>query len=424
MPIVVVLGATGAGKSKLALEVAQKFGGEIISADAMQMYKGLDIVTNKVSAEEQRLVKHHMIDFLDPLLKSNVVDFRNQALPIIQELQKRNVMPVICGGTNYYIESLLWNILVQEKITLEPVAKKSKLEEKQSNEDENMSNEELYEKLKSVDPTRAQELHPNERRKILRSLQVFKTEGKPHSEILKAQKLDGKGGPLGGGLRFPLEDLAILWVQCDQNILDERCDKRVDKMIAAGLVDEMGEFHKTVNEQRGANPDYTVGIFQSIGFKEFHDYLLLSTEEKCDAKGQKCFDLGKAQMMLATRQYARRQTKWIRQRFLRSDRQCPPVYALDSTDPKLWHSQVYQPAVDLLEAWIAQEDLSRFQALPVNQQAHSFEDSRKMFYCDVCSLHLKGRLSFEAHTKSRKHYNVKKKFNRGEHPKEQPQPSS
>ena len=78
MPIVVVLGATGAGKSKLALEVAQKFGGEIISADAMQMYKGLDIVTNKVTTEEQQLVKHHMIDFLDPMLKSSVVDFRNQ----------------------------------------------------------------------------------------------------------------------------------------------------------------------------------------------------------------------------------------------------------------------------------------------------------------------------------------------------------
>ena len=78
LPIVVVLGATGAGKSKLALEIAQKFGGEIISADAMQMYKGLNIVTNKVSAEEQQRVKHHMIDFLDPMLRSNVVDFRNQ----------------------------------------------------------------------------------------------------------------------------------------------------------------------------------------------------------------------------------------------------------------------------------------------------------------------------------------------------------
>ena len=84
LPIVVVLGATGAGKSKLALEIAQKFGGEIISADAMQMYRGLDIVTNKVTQAERNLVKHHMIDFLDPLLKSTVVDFRNQVCYCIQ----------------------------------------------------------------------------------------------------------------------------------------------------------------------------------------------------------------------------------------------------------------------------------------------------------------------------------------------------
>ena len=182
VPTVVVLGATGAGKSKLALEVAQKFGGEIISADAMQMYKGLDIVTNKVTSEEQKLVKHHMIDFLDPLLKSSVVDFRNQALPIVQDLRNRNVMPVICGGTNYYIESLLWNVLVNAqgpgsgsdaKTTLEPVNKKVKVEE-----DDNLTNEELHAKLKSIDPERAKDLHPNERRKISRSLQVFREEGK------------------------------------------------------------------------------------------------------------------------------------------------------------------------------------------------------------------------------------------------------
>lgn len=342
VPIVVVLGATGAGKSKLALEVAQKFGGEIISADAMQMYKGLDIVTNKVTSEEQKLVKHHMIDFLDPLLKSSVVDFRNQALPIVQNLQNRNVMPVICGGTNYYIESLLWNVLVNAqgsgsdaKPTLEPVNKKVKVEE-----DDNLTNEELHAKLKSIDPERAKDLHPNERRKISRSLQVFREEGKLHSEIIKDQKKDGKGGPLGGGLRFPMDQLAIFWVQCEQKVLEDRCDKRVDKMISAGLVPEMQDFHRNVNEQRGGNDDYTVGIFQSIGFKEFHEYLMLSPEEQKDPKGQKLFQAGKEQMMLATRQYARRQKKWIRQRFLRGDRECPPVYGLDSTQPALWDSQV------------------------------------------------------------------------------------
>lgn len=106
------LGATGAGKSQLALELALKFGGEIISADAMQMYRGLDIVTNKVTPQEQDMVRHHMINILDPLCHNNVVDFRNKALPVVERLLSEGRIPVICGGTNYYIESLLWKILV------------------------------------------------------------------------------------------------------------------------------------------------------------------------------------------------------------------------------------------------------------------------------------------------------------------------
>ena len=89
--------------------------------------------------------------------------------------------------------------------------------------------------------------------------------GKLHSEFIKDQKKDGKGGPLGGGLRFTMDQLAIFWVQCEQKVLEDRCDKRVDKMISAGLVPEMQDFHQNVNEQRGGNDDYTVGIFQSIG---------------------------------------------------------------------------------------------------------------------------------------------------------------
>lgn len=169
VPVVVVLGATGAGKSKLALEIAQRFGGEIISADAMQMYKGLDIVTNKVTQEERRLVKHHMIDYLDPLLRTTVVEFRNKAGLIIDDLKKRNVMPVICGGTNYYIESLLWQVLVETSSnTTESACKRFKTT---GIDDESMTNAELYNRLKEQDPERASQLHPQERRKVVRSLQ-------------------------------------------------------------------------------------------------------------------------------------------------------------------------------------------------------------------------------------------------------------
>ncbi|XP_042235082.1 tRNA dimethylallyltransferase-like [Homarus americanus] len=112
LPVVVVLGATGTGKSKLALEIAGKFNGEIISADSMQVYHGLDIVTNKVTPEEQAQVPHHLLDFLDPLSRYSVTDFRNDALPVVERLLSQNKIPVIVGGTNYYIESLLWNVLI------------------------------------------------------------------------------------------------------------------------------------------------------------------------------------------------------------------------------------------------------------------------------------------------------------------------
>jgi len=118
VPIVVILGATGAGKSKLALELAARFGGEIVNADAMQMYKGLNIVTNKVTAEEQARVPHHAINILEPAASNTVVDFRNRALPIVERLLREGRIPFICGGTNYYIESLLWKLLVDQDTPL------------------------------------------------------------------------------------------------------------------------------------------------------------------------------------------------------------------------------------------------------------------------------------------------------------------
>ncbi|RUS86250.1 hypothetical protein EGW08_005992, partial [Elysia chlorotica] len=114
-PLVVVLGATGAGKSKLAIEIAKSFAGEIISADSMQIYKGLDIISNKVTEEEQAEAPHHLISYLNPDHKHyNVVDFRDAALPIIDDLFSRSIMPIIVGGTNYYIESILWDFLINK----------------------------------------------------------------------------------------------------------------------------------------------------------------------------------------------------------------------------------------------------------------------------------------------------------------------
>ncbi|XP_024937608.1 tRNA dimethylallyltransferase isoform X2 [Cephus cinctus] len=356
VPILVILGATGSGKSRLGIELAQRFSGEIISADSMQVYKGLDIITAKVTKEERAMAPHHMLDICDPLTHCSVVDFRNKALPIMDNLLSTNKLPIIVGGTNYYIESLLWEILVQDpeesvktsknadwKISSDlscdkksdnvsksdsdnanvnerdddeqdhPPKKKMKLEE---------SNKELHRKLAAIDPEMANRLHPNNRRKVIRSLQVHEEYGMRHSEILRIQRLAGGSG-LGGPLRY--QNSIILWLQCDQKILDDRLNARVDSMLEAGLVKELLDFHERYNQDRLKNnalPDYTKGIFQSIGFKEFHEYLILPKEQRESETGKKLLQQGIDDLKLVTRRYARKQQRWVLNRFVRrADRQ-------------------------------------------------------------------------------------------------------
>ena len=457
-PIVVILGATGAGKSQLALELAVKFGGEIISADAMQMYRGLDIVTNKVTMEEQKLVKHHMINILDPLSINNVVDFRNKALPVVEKLLGEGKMPVICGGTCYYIESLLWKVLVDETLPLiiggkrehqrerEEGGKCSKISENHG-DDTNTDSElegsieglesvnnfpstdvplsiskiswsedpglpptpELYSLLQSVDPARASVLHPKERRKIWRSLQVFSQHGVPHSQLLEQQ--EGNTVGMGGGLRFGQERICIIEVWSDQEVLDTRCDKRVEKMLARGLVKELQEFHTNFNKLRAeegdlAQLDYDKGIWQSIGFKEFHNYLCLGDEEREGEEGKRLFKEGVERMKISTRQYSRKQMKWIRKRFLLNTRNPPPVYRVNSTDPTQWQEMVYIPAEVIVKDFIEgrkpeMEPLERIESGKDRE-----EDCRKTMHCDICDRDFKGSVQFKNHQKSASHRKV------------------
>jgi len=433
-PIVVILGATGAGKSQLALELALKFGGEIISADAMQMYRGLDIVTNKVTVEEQRLVKHHMINILDPLSINNVVDFRNKALPVVENLLREGKIPVICGGTNYYIESLIWKVLVDDTLPLIVGSKRTheestsehcvktstdKCEDKVipdcisslcwSSDPGSPPTLELYKMLQAVDPVRASVLHPRERRKIWRSLQVFSQHGEPHSKLLKEQKGNVVG--MGGGLRFGQDRICIIEVWSEQEVLEARCDKRVEKMMARGLVKELEQFHADYNRLRVEKGnveelDYDKGIWQSIGFKEFHNYLCLSEEEREGENGKRLFSEGVERMKLATRQYSRKQNKWIRRRFLLNTRNPPPVYRVDSSNPVEWAEKVYQPAELIVRDFIegrkpAMEPLERF-----DNGKDIEEDCRKTMHCDTCNRDFKGSTQYKMHLKSSSHKKV------------------
>ncbi|XP_043518958.1 tRNA dimethylallyltransferase-like isoform X1 [Frieseomelitta varia] len=218
VPVLAILGSTGCGKSRLGIELARRFLGEIISADSMQVYQGLDIITAKVTEEERKMAPHHMLDIVDPLNPSyTVVQFRNTAAPIINDLLARRKLPIIVGGTNYYIESILWEILIEkDRQRMDEVddVSRSKRMKVELDRSTTRSNEELYQELTRIDPEMAKTFHPNNRRKIIRSLEVFEQYGIKHSELLKAQRIAGGSG-LGGPLRY--QNCILLWLRCDMN---------------------------------------------------------------------------------------------------------------------------------------------------------------------------------------------------------------
>ncbi|XP_048760092.2 tRNA dimethylallyltransferase-like isoform X2 [Ostrea edulis] len=408
VPVIFVLGATGTGKSKLAIEIGRKFNGEIISTDSMQIYQGLDIVTNKVTTEEQNLCPHHMINYISPLEENHHVhQFRNKALPIIEQLINDKKIPVIVGGTNYYIESLLWNTLIKSEDIKRAKSEKleddeetrdvdkypeleqaSQIEEKLRSERDGTYNDldtpTLYQRLQTVDPASAGRIHPNDRRKLLRAMEVFDVYGVPMSEVHEAQKSTGSPGV--GELRYP--HTCVLWVQSEQSVLDDRTDKRVDTMMERGLMQELLDFHREFNakrKQENRDVDYTTGIFQSIGFKEFHDYLLLPEEEKMSDKGKAIFEKGVENMKIATRQYSRRQIYWIKNRLLRNKGgNYPPVYAVDSSDVNQWTEKGVVPT---------QEPL----------QLTEYDDVREFNECKICNKTFVMRRIWDIHLKSSKH---------------------
>uniref|UniRef100_A0A673U297 tRNA dimethylallyltransferase n=1 Tax=Suricata suricatta TaxID=37032 RepID=A0A673U297_SURSU len=380
LPLVVILGATGTGKSTLALQLGQRLGGEIVSADSMQVYEGLDIITNKVSAQEQRMCRHHMISFVDPLVTNyTVVDFRNKATALIEDIFGRDKIPIVVGGTNYYIESLLWKVLVntkpQEMDTEKVTDRKVELEK----EDGHV----LHKRLSQVDPEMAAKLHPHDKRKVARSLQVFEETGISHSEFLHRQHAEEGGGPLGGPLKFP--HLCILWLHADQTVLDERLEKRVDDMLAAGLLDELRDFHRRYNQKKVAenSQDYQHGIFQSIGFKEFHEYLV--TEGKC--------------------------TPETSNQLLRKGPgpSVPPVYGLEVSDVSKWEESVLVPALEIVQSFIQGHKPI---AAPVKMPCSETENKRSFHMCDLCDRIIIGDREWAAHIKSKSHLHQLKKRRR------------
>lgn len=280
--IIVISGPTGIGKSKVAVELAKKLGNtEIISSDSMQIYKEMSIGTAKVTDEEMSGIKHHMIDEVSIHDNFSVYDYQKKAKKLISDMNERGTIPIIIGGTGLYINSLLY------KLDFSSEAEDKELREKLNKEAELYGKEYLYNKLKELDPEYAEKLSVNDTFRIIRALEVIYKSGNKYSEENKNFR------------EYNDEyDKLIYILQTDREFLYDRINKRVDKMFAAGLLDEVKDIIKDMSSEEIASNRALL----AIGYKELISYLQgeITYERAVDLIKQK------------SRNYAKRQLTWFR----------------------------------------------------------------------------------------------------------------
>jgi len=276
--LIVIVGPTASGKSDVAIELAKRVDGEIVSADSMQIYKGMDIGTAKVTPDEMQGVPHHLIDIIDPAEPFSVAEYQKMARQVIEEISKRGKMPILVGGTGLYVRSVIDRLEFPAGDIASEVRKK--LEEKARDEGAAA----LYKELIEKDPAAAEIVHPNNVRRIIRALEVIELTGRPFSEVHRHWKV-----------RDSLYDLAMFGLTMDREKLHERINRRVDLMIEAGFLDE-------VKALLGAGYEKFLTSQQAIGYKELSGYL------KNEVSLGEAVDTLKAR----TRQYAKRQLTWFR----------------------------------------------------------------------------------------------------------------
>ena len=278
-PLIILAGPTAVGKTSLSIRLAKETGGEIISADSMQVYRHMDIGSAKIMKEEMEGVPHYLVDVLEPEEEFNVVRFQQMAKEAAERIWEKGKIPLVVGGTGFYIQALLYDIDFTENDGDESYRRQ--LEQKASDEE---GASELYEMLKAVDLKAAQEIHPRNLKRIIRALEFHHQTGKKISEHNETQRQ--KSSPYNYAY-FVLTD--------ERSRLYERIDQRVDLMMEQGLLDEVRYL-----KERGVRKDSTA--MQGLGYKELYAYL----------EGEYPLDEAVRIIKRDTRHFAKRQLTWFK----------------------------------------------------------------------------------------------------------------
>jgi len=275
--VLFIIGPTAVGKSELAIELAKKLDGKIISADSMQVYFGMDIGTAKPSKAELEEVPHHLINILPPDKPWSVSDFVNNAKTMIEDIAKRGKLPIVVGGTGLYLNALI------EGYSFPVIERDLEVRKSLEGEAKSYGSLHLYEKLKKIDPDTANNIHYNDTKRIVRALEVYELTGKPMSLLRSKDEENLSFKPV------------IIGLDMDRHALYKRIEARVDDMLKAGLIDEV---KKLLNE----GYDKSLTSMEAIGYKEVIDHL----------NGKYTFDELVNMLKQNTRNFAKRQMTWFR----------------------------------------------------------------------------------------------------------------
>ncbi len=273
-----ILGPTASGKTGLAIALAKRLNGEVVSCDSMQLYRGMDVGTATPDEEERDGILHHMFDIITPDMEFSAADYARVAAEVIKDIHSRGRLPILCGGTGMYHDSLM------RLTSFAPGERDDRLREELFAFAADHGNEALHDRLAQIDPEAAAAIHPNNVKRVVRAIEIYETTGKTKSETDRVQ-LSGE---------VPYDNTPVILEFADRALLYERIERRVDKMVEEGLE---AEARKIL-----AIPNLSKTAYQAIGYKEFTPYF----------RGECSLSDVVAAIKLATRHYAKRQMIWFR----------------------------------------------------------------------------------------------------------------
>lgn len=274
--LIAIVGPTAVGKTDISIQLALAIDAEIISGDSMQLYKGMDIGTSKVTEAEKQGIAHYMIDILHPDETYSVAQYKKRVQTYIKEINDRGKIPLLVGGTGLYVNAVLYDFPFKKMQTDETVRKR--LEKELAV----IGKEAMYERLRRIDEKQAEKIHPNNTRRVIRALEIYELTGKTMSEINEMNKPKARYNHL------------IIGLEMDRKTLYNRINRRVDQMIMDGLIEEVRTLYHKGYEKTQA--------MQAIGYKEIIPYI------KGEMTKEKAIELLKRN----TRRYAKRQYTWFR----------------------------------------------------------------------------------------------------------------